>query len=344
MYHQLRVVSERHSGAEPGRSPSGRARPAARWAMVVWLLGSTSVAQAQDDPTYTNLVLTENPVPAAPDSGKALVFLVRELYVRMDALPDEIVMVNGEAAGLLRQRTWFALQLEPGRHVLWGVHQGQDLVLECRSGRSYMVRLRERVDDKDRIVREWLRDDPAGLGVLIKRHGLRHAGLTPRGAAWIASRRKHMSHSELPVAADHVSSGRAPWRFEHMLSERPLDRMNLETDFSMLTGRLTLDSTGLRYRLRARVRSSLTSWVVVSDSLDVEFTQVERIRLGGTRFTGAAPWLDVIYHTPLGLRIASFGDAEEMTAVTTYNRLFAVLEGLLSTRPPEGAGELEASR
>jgi hypothetical protein len=47
--------------------------------------------------------------------------------------------------------------------------------------------------------------------------------------------------------------------------------------------------------------------------------------------------VDLVYRAPQGLRIASFGDADERNALTTYNTLFGVLEDLLAERRPAGA-------
>lgn len=299
---------------------------------VLWLLGTTATVRAQLDESHSRIVLSSDSAAVTPPPGKAAVIFVRECYPRRDGFPDEAVLVDSGAAGVLPQRTWFALPVDPGDHVVWGIHQGYDLVLDCRPRRLYLLRLRERIDDKDEVVREWLRDDPAGLNALITQYGLKHAATTPNGFTWIADQQAHLAHSQAPGPEDHGLAGLAPRVFEHLLSERPLDRLNLDTDFSYRSGRLMVDSAAVHYRLRERVRSSFTSWAVVTDTLDIEAPQLMRIRLGGTRFTGITPWVDIVYRSPRGPRIASFADADERIALTTYNRLFAVLDDLLGER------------
>ena len=319
--------------APRGVHRAGRRGGFERLVVVLSLVGTASVVRAQADAVYSRTALSSDSAAAAPLPGKAVLFLVRELSPRVGALPDEAVLVDGEAAGVLQQQTWLAVPVDSGRHVVWGVHQGHDLVFECRPGRRYLLRLREWLDDRDQVVRDWLRDDAGGLEALIGRYGLRHATTTPNGFTWIADQRKHLALSAAPGAEDPGRVGPASRVFEHLFSERPLDRINLETDFSQLSGRLVIDSAGVHYRLRERVWASFTSWVVVSDSLDVQISQLVRIRCGGTRFTGTTPWVDLVYRAPQGLRIASFGDADERIAVATCNTLFAVLEDLFAERP-----------
>ena len=115
----------------------------------------------------------------------------------------------------------------------------------------------------------------------------------------------------------------------------------MENDFTHLSGRMTVDGEMIRYRLRDRVLETLTQWKVLTDSVDIEWQQVMLIRLGGTRFTGLSPWVDVIYRGPDGPRIASFADLDDVTGAASYNRMFARLEDLLQARREE---ELAAAR
>src|SRR2546425_4002573 len=91
---------------------------------VVALLVTADAVRAQDDATYARVILSADSATVAPMPGKAVVIFVRELYPRIEALPDEAVLLDGEAAGELPQRTWFAVLADSGRHVVWGVHQG----------------------------------------------------------------------------------------------------------------------------------------------------------------------------------------------------------------------------
>ena len=329
-------------GIAPVPGASRRAARGRRWCRASaaggWLLAllfAAAETRAQDDPTYARVILEDDSGSVAPAAGMAVIVFVRELRVRRDALPDEVVYVDEDPAGLLRERSWFARQVPPGRHVIWGVRQGRDLVLECRAGRRYLLRLSEILNDKDEISRDWLRDHPDGLGRLIQRLGLRRAVTTPNGAAWAAGRRRHLSHVPAPGAVDESLDTPGPWSFGNIASERPLEQMTLENDRTHLSGRIVTDRDTLRYRLRDRVLDTLTSWRVVSDSVDIAWSQVVLIRLGGTRFTGLSPWVDVVYRGAEGLRIASFADLDDVTGAASYNRMFARLDDLLQSRRDE---------
>ena len=74
-------------------------------------------------------------------------------------------------------------------------------------------------------------------------------------------------------------------RLQNVLCERPLDQVNLRTDFGQHEGRLSIDTTSVRYLRRFRISTSFTSSEWVGDSLDIKPQDIVRVRFGATRFT-----------------------------------------------------------
>ena len=294
------------------------------------------------DPIYTRVILSDSIVATALDSKVAQICFVREQFARSLSLPDETVYLDGIPAGMLPQRTWFAVPMLPGAHVIGGVFGCPKLVLVCLPGQSYLVRLREKVDDKDRVAVDWILDDPTSLPAIARSSQLRLASTTPSGFEYLSSKARHLTRAESAPPLPQLST-EGTETFDHILSERPLDQVNLERDFSQLYGHLAVGPRGIEYRLKCRVPTSLMSWRVVVDSFDVAPNRIVKVRYGGTRFTGATPWVEVIYRNSADeLRYADFAVTEEADGVQVYNRMFAVIQRLLAAR--EQPDSLESPR
>jgi len=102
--------------------------------------------------------------------------------------------------------------------------------------------------------------------------------------------------------------------------------VNLQREFSGLTGRVILDRSAIRYELVDSIPTSLVSRRHVKDVFEIPRAGIRRVRFDGTRFTGVTPWVNILYHTPNGMRSVSFADAQESDGAKTYNRIFALAQ------------------
>ncbi len=286
-------------------------------ALLLALSAAPGISGAEVVMVDRRFVLTDSAEVRPPGPGGAVLWIAREQFVRVQPLPPEAIYLDGEPAGLLTQRSWFEVPLTPGEHHLCGIAGVPGFTLRCAAGDSIFLRLRELIDTQDQRTMEWLYDDPADAADLFSRSRLRHVQLTAYGARNLAGKRPRGCADEkwpAPVAA--------PETFDHVLIERPLDQVNLQTEFHHLAGRLWLDGKGVHYRMGAWLKTSLVTSRWVSDSLDVPADSITRVRFGGTRFTGVTPWVTLDIHTARGPSYVSFADLREEDGVGTYNRLF----------------------
>jgi hypothetical protein len=308
----------------------------ARSLLLLSLAGAAAPVSAADPVVDVRYVLSDSVETRAPADGRATIRLLREQYVRARPLPPEMIYIDDGPAGLLPQQTWFEVQVDSGVHVLRGLVDDPGFALRCRPGHAYLLRLREVVDSQDQRIEKWLLDDAGTAADLIRQRHLRHVATTEAGHRYL--RKKMLT----------VCSRAAPWpaatlpdSFDNVLLERPLEKVNLEKDFSQLFGRITIDAAGIHYRLNVRVAASLDSWRVVTDSLDIPADRIEGVSFGGTRFTGISPWVDVLYRTDSGQSLASFADIREAHGESTYDGIFAAVEELRATRPRGDAADAQ---
>ena len=284
------------------------------------------------DPTHVDsryrLYRSAN-LPDQP-AERATLYLVREQRGLLNALPDQRVYVDGDPAGILPQRSWFLMHVEAGSHRVSGIMFCPDLILDCKPGRAYLLRLREVTDTNDRRSASLLLDDPETIRDLIEMKRLAFVETTTRGMDYLRARlRSHPERSSAPRIEARLQGQTDT--LPHVLVEKPLDTMNLRREFSGLTGRLILDRTTIAYRMEDSIRSSSVSWRKVRDVFEISGEGIVKVRFDGTRFTGVTPWVNIIYRTANGLHTVSFADAREPDGSATYNRVFAVAQDLMET-------------
>jgi hypothetical protein len=304
-----------------------------RWLVLLPLFAGTSMAVAANPTVDARFVLTDSAGTHTPADGKAVIYLVREQYVRNQPLPPEMIYLDDAPAGLLPQQAWFEVQVDPGPHRLRGLVGDPNFTLRCHPGRAYLLRLREVIDNQDQRNERWLFDDASTAADLIQRNGLRNVVTTDAGIRYLRKKMRSVCSDDTVDAARRFVAV-LPDSFDQVLMERPLDQVNLKKDFSQRFGLVSIDTTGIHYRLSARVRASVMTWRVVTDSLDIPVDRIVGVRFGGTRFTGVNPWVDVFYRTDSGVGSVSFGDKRESYGESTYNGIFAAIEELVATRRP----------
>jgi len=292
--------------------------------LALVLLAGAGLSWAEESLLFSpRFVLSDSVSFSPPDPESSDVYLIREQVVRVNPMPPERVYLDGVPATLLPQRTWCVLRIGPGRHRLAGILGCPDFVFESRAGYRYVVRLREIVDAQDQWSARPLFDSFTAGRLAIERGRLRHVATTEAGMTIL----RRAAHRAVGAAGTcDVTPNAVADTLEDMLLERPLDQVNLENDFFSLRGRLIVDSAGLHYRASGRVATTVFgNWRTVADSQEVALESVRQVRFGGVRFTGATPWVSIVFHSPDGLRMVSFGSFIEDDAVNAYNRLFAAL-------------------
>lgn len=124
-------------------------RVAGRLASVVTLtIVLAVIAHAQTDSITPDLYETSKvAVYPAPQAGKALVYVARPEYVRVFGLSDFKVFIDDKAAGWLPQRSYLAVQVEPGRRLVWGPPRPSAFEVQrfdFQPGKTYLLVLAER--------------------------------------------------------------------------------------------------------------------------------------------------------------------------------------------------------
>ncbi len=262
----------------------------------------------------------------APDSSRAVLWLLREQFARKNALPPERLYLDGKPLTLLPQRSYFVTTLAPGTHALTGLVGAPTMRFEFLAGHAYLLRLRELVDEFDVLRSRWLFDQPSSAASLIAASELPAVRLTPKGEADLAKKATNPWALGTALAARAVADS----GFTQILFEHPLDPLNLKREFSVYSGELELLQDGLRYYLQKR-RSDVT--------VEIPYARITDLRYGGTRFAGTSPWIDVVYDSDEGPLRASFAPATTDEPEAVYNRLFTQLtERWRAARPSAEPG------
>lgn len=121
-------------------------RVAGRLAGVVALtMVLAGIAQAQiDDITPDPYQKSKEPVYLTPQTDHALLYVARPEYVRFIGLSPFKVFVDDKAAGWLTQRSYLAVQVEPGHRLLWGPGRNEAQRFDFEGGKTYLLVLAEK--------------------------------------------------------------------------------------------------------------------------------------------------------------------------------------------------------
>jgi hypothetical protein len=259
----------------------------------------------------------------APDPERTLVVLLREEYPRATGMKSDNLMLDGKPLGILPQRTFLVAKVEPGVHCLSGATGSRDLRFTSIAGEVCLLRLRERIDDRDQVVSDWLFDDAASTQALIGAKKLKLASTTESGANKL-ERVSQARPGDCGAPGTVDATAHPESSFVQLWYENPADRNNVKRDFTHATGTLVVTADGLRYRDKDL-------------SLEVPIGKLRRVWFGGTRPNDPAPWVNVAWSGPDGAGVLSFADSRPAEATQTYDRLFRAVADLLArtTTPAE---------
>jgi hypothetical protein len=252
-----------------------------------------------------------------PTADSASLYLTREAFIRIRPLPPERLNLDGAALGFLPQRSYVVARVGQGTHCLTGIGERVDLCVEFNGGHSYFLRLREGIDENDRVVSEWLFESPENLQATLAKGHLRPSTLTEKGRAQLVKRAGVVAHDPGWEAEHRKTAAVAyPFSLDEIWYEDPLDRVNLKRDFQLSrTGILTVAADTIHY-------------VSKRASVSIPCDQIIHVRFGGTRFTGTAPWVEIQYANETEQSTWSFADSRPSHAVETYDRIFAAAMAL----------------
>jgi hypothetical protein len=177
----------------------------ARRALSVSLFGIFLITAFADD----KYVKSEEAVFPVVQADHALVYIARTEFKHMIPLQTFRVFVDGMPAGWLPQRSYLAVQVEPGRRLLWGPLENDPLRFDFKVGQTYVLLLVERYDPgNNNVVRNtsWVSADPADVKGLVADRKLSYVTSTEEAMAKLREEgakefQKHSKQAPDPAVA-----------------------------------------------------------------------------------------------------------------------------------------------
>lgn len=251
-----------------------------------------------------------------PDPARTVVVLLREEFARAIAMKPDNLMLDGQPLALLPQRTFLVAKVEPGLHCLSGVPETRDLKFQTLPGEVVLLRLRERIDDQDRVVADWLFDDATSARELIRTKKLKFASTTESGAEKLERiAQARPGDCDRPGTVD--ASAHPESAFVEVSVQDPVALKSTKSTRSHRTGRLVVNGDGLHYRDKER-------------TIEVPIGKLRRVYFGGTQLNDPTPWVNVDWSGTDGAGVLSFADSRPAQATQTYDRLFRAVADLLA--------------
>ncbi|HET7225852.1 MAG TPA: hypothetical protein VFK69_09075 [Candidatus Eisenbacteria bacterium] len=246
----------------------------------------------------------------APGAGQAVVVLVREQFVRQTPMKPERVFVESTPLGWLPQAGYVVARVAAGVHTFWGPLNCPPLTFRARAGSTWLVRLRESIDQNDALHSHWLFDDPGNFAGLADELELREARVTARGVRELSER---ADQAPAPAAPDTRT------QFDGIVSQltpaHPRERY---------AGVLTLEPDSLRYAVDVPVTQGSSERVFMS--LSIPWQNVRRVHFGGSASSDTLPWLAVDYDERGQRRTATFAHANPADAFDAYDAMFLAID------------------
>jgi len=115
-----------------------------------------------------------------------LVYIARTEFKHLIPLQTFKVFVDGMPAGWLPQRSYLAVQVEPGRRLVWGPQENDPQRFDFKAGQTYRLLLVERYDPgNNSVVRNtsWVSADPVDVKGLVADRKLSYVTSTEEAMA-----------------------------------------------------------------------------------------------------------------------------------------------------------------
>lgn len=263
---------------------------------------------AHADPRFT-LSAGGGSVPAA-GPAQATIVVVREQFVRGTPMKPERVYAEDTPLGWLPQGAFVAVVVSAGVHTVWGPLNCPPLTFYARGGETWLLRLRESIDDNDALHSHWLFDDPATLGPLSEALHLKQARVTARGLRDLSKRVDTAPTAQPPdtrTSFEGVISGLTP--------AHPRERF---------AGLLTLAPDSLHYVVPVPPTEGSTDRITMA--IAIPWQNVRRVHFGGSAASDTLPWLAVDYDERGEHRTATFAHLNPADAVDAYDTMYLAFD------------------
>ncbi len=229
---------------------------AGRLASVVTLtLVLAVIAHAQNDTiTPDPYETSKEPVYPTPQADRALLYVARPDHAILFGLETFKVFVDDKAAGWLPQRSYLAVQVEPGERLIWGPSRNEAQRFDLEAGKTYLLVLAE----KYRTVNTgrssysvldatwWVVRHPEEIKNLVPAAKLKYATTMDESMAELnkeAAKKFEKTNAKAHYAMDVA----LPMSFEKVMYRRAKKEFSLKTweDTGMLTiGRESIEFKG----------------------------------------------------------------------------------------------------
>jgi hypothetical protein len=186
---------------------------ATRIATGILVAALLSVLPAAADDKYSK---SDEPVFPAVQADHALVYVARTQFQRLIPLPTFKVLVDAAPAGWLPQRSYLAVQVDPGQRLLWGPGRNDPQRFDFKPGQTYLLLLIERYgppNNSSLLSTSWVAGDPADVKAMVADKKLSYVATTAEAMAKLTEEGAREFQKESKQAAE-TDAASLPATFE----------------------------------------------------------------------------------------------------------------------------------
>lgn len=288
-------------------------------------------ARAQEDSTADPFAKSKQPVYLEPKPDRALLYVARPAHARMISMPNFKIFVDDKPAGWLPKRCYLAVQVEPGRRLLWGPSPNESERFDFEAGKTYLLVLEEVYARSNANAyldtSRWTKADPADLKELVSAGKLEYVTTSADAMAALGkdAAKKYAKTNE--KTRDVAGPSALPATFENVWY-RPEKKKILFKGYEA-SGTLTISSDTIEYK---------------SDKKNLSIPLKNVLRIGqGTfnTFGDDSPWDIVVFTTDAGEEVAAFRDGRSAGAGGSTGLILRTLTAA-SQQTPQNSVEAQA--
>ncbi|HYX54038.1 MAG TPA: hypothetical protein VE783_11355, partial [Candidatus Limnocylindrales bacterium] len=276
---------------------------------------------------------SKQPVYSEPQPGRALLYVARPAHARMISMPDFKIFVDDKPAGWLPKRCYLAVQVEPGRRLLWGPSPNESERYDFEAGKTYLLVLEEvykRANANAYLdTSRWIKADPAAFKELVSAGKLEYVTASAQAMAELGkdASRKYAKINE--KTRDIAGPSNLPATFENVWY-RPEKKKVLFKGYEA-SGTLTINADTLEYKSEKK-------------NLSVPLKSLISISQGSfNTFGDDAPWDIVVFTTDAGEEVAAFRDGRSVSAGGATGLILRTLAAAAQRTQKTSVTEAQAS-
>ena len=275
---------------------------------------------------------SKQPVYLAPQPDHALLYVARLEYVRVFGLADFKVFVDDKAAGWLPQRSYLAVQVEPGRRLLWGPSQNEAVRFNFEAGKTYLLLLNETyisMGNGSTLDRTWWSErGPDDIKVLVPAGKLEYVTTFEEPLAEL-SKEAAKKFAKTNEKARDTTKPSLPASFEDVWYRQEKRKLLLKGFEAK--GTLTISPETIEYKGDKK-------------TLVIPMKNVRRIVQGTFMTVGDdAPWDIVVFTTDVSEEVAAFRDGRSFGPGGATGLIYRTLLAAAQQNAPSGpSGPSEA--